>query len=339
MMPNFARKATVLIAGSVVGACLAAAAVWSVSPVSSVFAENYPTRPITVVVPFPAGGPSDVVARIVTEGMSKRLGKQMVIENVGGAGGTIGSARVAAAEPDGYTLLAGSMGSHVSAPVLTPNVKYNSERDFTPVGFTAHAPAVVVARKDFPAANLQEFVKYLQANGNNVKQAHGGIGASSHMACLLFNSTAKVKPMSVAYRGSAPAMNDLIAGHVDYLCEQAVSVAGAINGGQVKALAVSADQRLPTLAAVPTAKEAGVDYRMSIWAGIFAPKGTPKPIIDKLAAALAKTLDDPAVQKRVTDLGGAIPSQDERTPAKFEKFVMAQIAHWSPILKAAKPTN
>jgi tripartite-type tricarboxylate transporter receptor subunit TctC len=304
-----------------------------------VLAEGYPTRPITVVVPFPAGGPSDVVARIAAEGMSKQLGKQLVIENVGGAGGTIGSARVAAAEPDGYTLLAGSMGSHVSAPVLTPNVKYNSERDFAPVGFTAHAPAVVVARKDFPAANLREFVKYLQANPGKVKQAHGGIGASSHMACLLFNSIAKVQPLSVAYRGTAPAMNDLIAGHVDYLCEQAVSVAGAINGDQVKALAVSSNQRLATLPAVPTAKEAGVDYQMSIWAGIFAPKGTPKPVVDKLAAALAKTLDDPAVQKRLTDLGGSIPSKDERTPAKFEKFVMAQIAHWSPILQAAKPQN
>jgi tripartite-type tricarboxylate transporter receptor subunit TctC len=328
-----------LLAGSLVGGCLAAVAVWSVSTTSPVAAQAYPTRPITVVVPFPAGGPSDVVARIVAEGMSKSLGKQLVIENVGGAGGTIGSARVAAAEPDGYTLLAGSMGSHVSAPVLTPGIKYNSERDFAPVGFTAHAPAVVVTRKDFPAANLRDFVKHLQANASNTKQAHGGIGASSHMACLLFNSLAKVNPISVAYRGTAPAMNDLIAGHVDYLCEQAVSVAGAINGGQVKALAVSSTTRLATLPAVPTAKEAGLDYQMSIWAGIFAPKGTPKPVVDTLAKALAKTLDDPAVQKRLTDLGGSIPTKDERTPARFEKFVTAQIAHWSPILKSAQPTN
>jgi tripartite-type tricarboxylate transporter receptor subunit TctC len=335
-MPTFVTKTTLLVAGSLVGACLAAAAVTSVS---SVFPDSYPVRPITVIVPFPAGGPSDVIARIDAEAMSKSLGKQMVIENVGGAGGTIGSARVAAAAPDGYTLLAGSMGSHVSAPVLTPGVKYNSERDFTPVGFTAHAPAVIVVRKDFPASNLQEFVKYIKANGNKVKQAHGGIGASSHMACLLFNSIADVHPMSVPYRGSAPALNDLVAGHVDYLCEQAVSVAGAINGGRVKALAVSANERLPTLPDVPTAKEAGLDYQMSIWAGIFAPKGTPKPAIDKLAGALAKALDDPLVQKRVTDLGGAIPSRDERTPAKFEKYVLAQIAHWSPILKAVKPAN
>ena len=154
-------------------------------------AQSYPSRPITVVVPFPAGGPSDVVARIVTEQMGKILGQSMVIENVGGAGGTIGSARVAAAHPDGYTLLAGSMGSHVAAPVLTPNVKYDSERDFEPIGFTAHAPAVIVARKDFPAKDLREFVDYLKKNGDSVKQAHGGIGASSHMACLLFTSAGR----------------------------------------------------------------------------------------------------------------------------------------------------
>jgi tripartite-type tricarboxylate transporter receptor subunit TctC len=316
------------------------ATVWlAATAVSPAFAQSYPKRSITVVVPFPAGGPSDVVARIVAENMSKTLGQQMVIENVGGAGGTTGSARVAAAAPDGYTLLAGSMGSHVSAPVLTPGIKYNSQRDFVPIGFTAHAPAVVVTRKDFPATNLQEFVKYLKANEGKIKQAHGGIGASSHMACLLFNSTIKAKPISVAYRGTAPALNDVIAGHVDYLCEQAVSVTGAITGGTVKALAVSADQRLPTLPNVPTAKEAGVDYRMSIWAGIFAPKGTPKPIVDRLAGALAKALDDPAVAKKLAGLGGSIPGKDERTPAKFGSFVNAQIAHWSPILKAAMPKD
>src|SRR5437660_3678986 len=149
-------------------------------------AQTYPAKPVTVVVPFPAGGPSDVVARIVTEHMSRTLRQQMVIENVGGAGGTLGSARVAAAQPDGYTLLAGSMGSHVAAPVLTPNVKYDSERDFEPIGLTAHSPAVIVARKDFPATNLKEFVTYLKQNGDRVKEAHGGVGASSHMACLLF---------------------------------------------------------------------------------------------------------------------------------------------------------
>jgi tripartite-type tricarboxylate transporter receptor subunit TctC len=267
--------------------------------------------------------------------MGKFLGQSLVIENVGGAGGTIGSARVAAAQPDGYTLLAGSMGSHVSAPVLTPNIKYDSERDFVPIGFTAQSPAVIVARKDFPAKDLREFVDYLKQNGDRVKQAHGGIGASSHMACLLFNAQAGVKPSSVAYRGTAPALNDLIGGHVDFFCEQVVSVAPQIAAGTIKAYAVSSGKRLPTLPEVPTAKEAGLDYQMSIWAGIFAPKGTPKATVDKLAAALDKSLDDPEVKAKLAELGGSIPTRDERTPAKFGRFVKAEIARWSPILKAA----
>jgi tripartite-type tricarboxylate transporter receptor subunit TctC len=296
--------------------------------------DNYPARPITVVVPFPAGGPSDVVARVVTEQMGTILGQSLIIENIGGGGGTIGSARVAAAHPDGYTLLAGSMGSHVSAPVLAPNLKYDSERDFVPIGFTAQSPAVIVARKDFPAKDLREFVDYLKKNRDRVKQAHGGIGASSHMACLLFTAQAGVKPSLVAYRGTAPALNDLIGGHVDFLCEQVVSVAPQIAAGTIKAYAVSSSERLPTLPGVPTAKEDGLDYQMSIWAGIFAPKGTPTPIVDKLAAALDKSLDHPGVAAKLAELGGSIPSKSERTLAKFDSFVKAEIARWSPILKA-----
>jgi tripartite-type tricarboxylate transporter receptor subunit TctC len=298
-------------------------------------AQDYPSRSITVVVPFPAGGPSDVVARIVTEEMGRNLGQSMIIENIGGAGGTIGSARVAAANPDGYTLLAGSMGSHVAAPVLTPNVKYDSERDFEPIGFTAHAPAVIVANKDFPAKDLRNFVDYLKKHGDGVKQAHGGIGSSSHMACLLFASAAGVRPSLVAYRGTGPALNDLIGGHVDFFCEQAVSVAPQITAGTIRAYGVSSGQRLVALPNVPTAKEVGVDYQMSIWAGIFAPKGTPKATIDKLAVSLDQALDDPGVQTRLADLGGSLPSKGERTPAKFSSFVKAEIARWSPILKAA----
>jgi tripartite-type tricarboxylate transporter receptor subunit TctC len=191
--------------------CAIALAGW-VAPAS---AQTYPTRSITVIVPFPAGGPSDVVARIVAEHMGHTLGQTLLIENVGGAGGTIGSGRVAAAAPDGYTLLAGSMGSHVAAPVLTPNIKYDSARDFIPIGPTAHSPAVIVARKDFPAKDLREFVADVKEKGNGFKQAHGGIGSSSHMACLLFNTEVGAKPTPVAYRGSNLAMNELIGGHVD----------------------------------------------------------------------------------------------------------------------------
>jgi len=302
------------------------------------YAQSYPSKSITVVVPFPAGGPSDVVARIVTEHMSRTLRQQMVIENVAGAGGTLGSARVAAAQPDGYTLLAGSMGSHVAAPVLTPNVKYDSERDFEPIGLTAHSPAVIVARKDFPAMNAAEFIAYLKQNSDRVKEAHGGVGASSHMACLLFNQALNIKPTLVAYRGTAPAMNDLLGGHVDFLCEQSVSVTEQITAGTAKGYVVSANQRLAALPDIPSAKEVGINYQMNIWAGIFAPKGTPKDIIIKLSAALDKALDDPTVRKRLADLGGSIPSKQERTPTSFARLVKGEVARWSPILKAASVT-
>lgn len=301
-------------------------------------AQDYPSRPITVVVPFPAGGPSDVVARIVTEYMARTLGQSMVIENVGGAGGTIGSARVATAAPDGYTLLAGSMGSHVAAPVLTPNIKYGVG-DFSAIGPTAHSPAVIVARKDFPAKDLREFIAQAKQNPAAIKQAHGGVGASSHMACVLFNASAAISPTQVAYRGTGPAMNDLIGGHVDTFCEQSVSVVQQVSGGAIKAYAVSATERLAALPEVPTAKEASIDYQMSIWAGIFAPKGTPQPVVDKLAGALDRALDDASVRERLNKLGGSVPAKGERRPAAFEAYVKTEAARWAPILKAAGPAN
>jgi tripartite-type tricarboxylate transporter receptor subunit TctC len=287
-------------------------------------------------VPFPAGGPSDVVARIVADQMGRLLGQTLVIENVGGAGGTIGSGRVAAATPDGYTLLAGSMGSHVAAPVLTPNIKYDPSRDFIPIGPTAHSPAVIVARKDFPAKDLKEFTALIKDKGNSLKQAHGGIGSSSHMACLLFTNAVGAKPTLVAYRGTGPAMNDLIGGHVDFFCDQSVSVTEQIKAGVIKAYAVSAAKRLPALPDVPIAKEFGIDYQMSIWAGMFAPKGTPAAVIDTLAGALDKALDDDGVKARIDTLGGTIPEKRERTPAAFDAYVKGEIARWAPVLKAAE---
>jgi tripartite-type tricarboxylate transporter receptor subunit TctC len=298
-------------------------------------AQDYPNHSITLVVPFPAGGPSDVVARIVADQMGKVLGQTLVIENVGGAGGTLGSGRVATAAPDGYTLLAGSMGSHVAAPVLTPNIKYDSARDFVAVGPTAHSPAVIVARKDFPAKDLKEFVALLKSGGATLKQAHGGIGSSSHMACLLLTAEIGAKPTLVAYRGTGPAMNDLVGGHVDFFCEQSVSVAEQAKSGAIKAYGVSAAARLASLPEVPAAKEFGINYLMSIWAGIFAPKDTPAPIVARLADALDKALDDDGVKQRINNLGGSIPEKRERTPAAFDAYVKTEIARWAPVLKAA----
>ena len=309
------------------------ALVVSVAPARS---QDYPSRPITVIVPFPAGGASDVVARIVTNQMAKVLRQSIIVENIGGAGGTRGSARVAAATPDGYTLLAAAMGSHVAAPVLTPNVKYDPVVDFVPIGISAHSPAVVIARKDFPAKDLKEFVAVLRQQGGELKEAHGGIGASSHMACLLFTEQIGAKPTLVAYRGSGPALNDLMGGHVDFLCEQSVSVAEQVLAGSVKAYAVSASERLAMLPDVPTAKEAGVNYEMSIWAGLFAPRGVPPEVIARLADALDKALDEPVVRERLIQLGGSVPAKAERGPAAFDHFVRSEIARWAPILAASR---
>jgi len=303
-------------------------------------AQEYPVRIITMVVPYPAGGPSDVVARIVADGMSRRLGQTVIIENVGGAGGTIGTARVAVAAPDGYTLLAASMGSQVAAPALYPNLRYDSVKDFAPIGLTAHAPAAIVARKDFPARDLREFIAYLREHGDKVKQAHGGVGSSSHMACLLFTAQLGLKPQLIGYRGTGPALNDLMSGQIDFFCEQIVSVAAAVQGGTIKAYAISADQASPALPGVPPAHDAGApDYRMSIWSAVFAPKGTPQPIVARLAHALDAALDDADLQKRLVALGGRMPDKDERGPEKLGTLLQAEIARWAPILKGANAGN
>lgn len=303
---------------------------------TAALAQTYPSRQITMIVPFPAGGPSDVVARIMADGMSRHLGHTIVIENVSGAGGTIGTARAAASEPDGYTILGASMGSHVAAPALFPNLKYDSTRNFDPIGLAAHAPAAIVARKEFPARDLREFIAYVRQNPEKVKQAHGGIGASSHMACLLFNSQLGLKPASIAYRGTGPALNDLIGGHVDFFCEQVVSVAESVKSGVIKAYAVSSDSPSPALPDVPAATSAGAPaYRMSIWSAIFAPKGTPKEAIDKLSGALDKALDDPDVATRLAMLGARIPPRQERGPAYLGQLLKAEIARWDPVLRGA----
>jgi tripartite-type tricarboxylate transporter receptor subunit TctC len=303
-------------------------------------AQNYPHRNITMIVPVPAGGPSDVVARIMADGMGKHLGQTVVVENVGGAGGTLGAARAASSDPDGYTIFAASMGPMVSAPAFFPNLKYDPAKDFVPIGLSANASAAIVAKSDFPAKDLKEFIDYVKKNGENVKQAHGGVGSSSHMACLLFNSQLGLKPSSVPYRGTGPALNDLVGGHVDFFCEQVVSVAASIKGGKIKAYAVSDDERSPALPDVPSAKEAGdPQYMFNIWSGIYAPKGTPKDAVDKLADALNKTLEDPDTGKRLIALGGTVPAKAERGPDHLGKVLKDDIARWDPILKQAAATQ
>lgn len=297
---------------------------------------TFPEHQITMVVPFAAGGPSDVIARIVGEGMSKVLKQPVIVENVGGAGGTTGSARVAQAKPDGYTLLSGSMGSHVAAPVLYSNLKYDSRTDFVPVALTVDAPAVIVARKTMPATNLKEFIAYVKANAGNVSQGHGGVGASSHMACLLFNAEAGLKVNVVSYRGSGPALNDVVAGQIDYLCEQTMGLAEQVKAGTVKAYAIASPQRSPVLPNVPTAQEAGLGrYNLNIWSAVFAPKGTPAPVIATLNSAIDKALDDKSVIEKIQALGGSVAVKKERSAKFLADLVAKETTKWDPILRTA----
>ena len=303
---------------------------------SAAQAQQYPSRNIVMIVPFPAGGPSDTIARIAADGMTRHLGHNVVIENVGGAGGTIGATRAAEAAPDGYTIFAASMGTVIAAPSFYPNLKYDSTKDFEPIGMSANAPAAIALKNDLPANNVKEFVEYVRKNGTNVKQAHGGVGGTSHMACLLFNKIFDLKPTLVAYRGTGPAVNDLVGGHIDYLCEQAVSMVPSIQGGKIRGIVISADERLAALPNVPGAKEAGApDYQLNVWSAVYAPRGTSKEIIAKLADALDKTLDEPGTAEKLANLGGTVPPKSERGPEFLRKTVASDIPRWAPILKEA----
>ena len=299
-------------------------------------AQDYPTRPVTMIVPFAAGGPTDVVARIVSDHMSRTLGQQIVIENVAGAGGTTGITRASQAQPDGYTIMMGHMGTHGAAPALYPNLKYDPAKDFAPIGLAAGTPILIVARKDFPANDLKGFLEHMKANGSKVNMAHAGVGSVSHSTGILFNSIIGAKPTMVAYRGTGPALNDLMANTVDYMTDQIVNVAPQIQGGNIKAYAIATPERSPALPNVPTTKEAGLpDYQVSAWNAVFAPKGTPPAIVKKLNDALVKALDDENTKKRLLDLGGVIPSAAERTPESLQKLVESEVARWTPVLQAA----
>ncbi len=311
---------------------VAALALWT----GAAFAQAYPTKPITVVVPFTAGGPTDVIARIVGEHMSKTLGQQLVIENIVGAGGTTGITRGAQAAPDGYTIMMGHMGTHGAAPALYPNLKYDPAKSFEQIGLAAGTPILIVAKKDFPAKDLKEFVAYVKANASKINEAHAGIASVSHTTCLMLTHQLGIKLTEVAYRGTGPALNDLVGGQVDIMCDQIVNLVEQVKGGQIKAYAVATPERSPALPDVPTTKEAGLpEYQVTAWNALFAPKGTPAPVVARLTDALSKALDDPATRKRLLDLGGVIPEGQQRGGAYLGTFVAQEVARWTPIIKAA----
>jgi tripartite-type tricarboxylate transporter receptor subunit TctC len=303
---------------------------------SAAQAQTYPTRNITMIVPFAAGGPTDVIARIVTGQMAPGLGQSIIIENVVGAGGTTGAARAARAANDGYTLITGHMGTHAASVPLYPKLAYHPEKDFEPVALLAGTPILILARKDFPPKDLKEFVAYVKANADKVNAAHAGIGSVSHVSCELLNSILGIKPVGVPFNGTGPAMNALVAGQVDYMCDQIVNAVPQINAGTIKAYAVATSERNPSLPNVPTTKEGGLpEFQAQAWNAIFAPKGTSPDIITKLNASAAKALDDDTVKKRLLELGSVIPAPADRTPQALGALVKSEIAKWTPVLKPA----
>jgi tripartite-type tricarboxylate transporter receptor subunit TctC len=299
-------------------------------------AQSFPNKPITMIVPFAAGGPTDVIARIVGEHMSRTLGQQIVVENVTGAGGTTGITRGARATADGYTIMMGHMGTHGAAPALYPNLRYDPTKDFEPIGMAAGTPILIVSKKDFPATDLKSFIAALKEQGDKVNEAHAGIASVSHTTCTMFMAQIGAKATRVAYRGTGPALNDLVAGQVDFGCDQIVNLVPQINAGTIKAYAIATPERSPALPNVPTTREAGLpEYQVSAWNAVFAPKGTPAEIVAKLNDALSKAIDDPATAKRLLDLGAVLPTKDERSGAWLAQFVASEVARWTPVLKAA----
>jgi tripartite-type tricarboxylate transporter receptor subunit TctC len=262
-------------------------------------AQAYPTRSITMIVPFAAGGPTDVISRIVTSHMAQTLGQSIIIENVVGAGGTTATTRAARAANDGYTLITGHMGTHAAAVPLYPSLAYHPEKDFEPVGLLAGTPILILARKDFPPKDLKEFIAYVKANEAKLNAAHAGIGSVSHVSCQLLNSVLDIKPTGVPFNGTGPAMNALVGGQVDYMCDQIVNAVPQVNAGTIRAYAVATPERNPSLSNVPTTAEAGLPaFQAQAWNAIFAPKGTPAPVIARLNEAVGKALNDETVRKR-----------------------------------------
>jgi len=303
----------------------------------SAFAD-YPDKPITIVVPFAAGGPTDKVARDLAEAMRKPLGGQsIVVENVGGAGGTLGATKVARAANDGYTLLLHHIGMS-TAPALYRNMPYKTLDDFEYVGMVNEVPMTLIGKSTLPANNFAELLKWMEANKGKINLANAGLGAASHLCGLLLQSSLKIDMQTVPYKGTAPAMNDLLGGQVDLMCDQTTNTTGQIESGRVKAFGVTSSKRLttPALKNLPTLDEAGVKgFNVNIWHGLYAPKGTPKAVTDKINTALRAALKDADFVKREEALGAVVISDARLGGAEHKKFVEAEIAKWGPIIKAA----
>lgn len=297
-------------------------------------AADYPTKPITMVVPYPPGGPTDIVARALAASMERTLKQPVVIDNTSGAGGTVGSAKVARAPNDGYWLLLNNIGM-ATTPSLYRSLSYKPD-DFAPIGLVATMPTVIIARKDLPANNLAELLAYIKKDPAKVNYGHSGIGSAAHLCGLLYQSAIQTRVTTIAYKGAAPAMNDMMGGQFDFMCEQTSSTVPFVESGKVKAMAVTSKKRLAQLPDVPTAIESGLPaLDIGVWHGLYTPKGAPKEVIDRLSAALGEALRDPAVHKRYADIGAVIATPAEGTPAPLMKLQLAEAARWAPIIKSA----
>jgi tripartite-type tricarboxylate transporter receptor subunit TctC len=313
------------------GACLALT--------SAAHAEDWPTRPITMINPFAAGGPNDVVARLFAQRMGEILKEPIVLENVGGAGGMVGANRVAKAAPDGYTFLLGTVGTQAQNQTLYKKPIYNSTTDFAPVALMVEAPLVLVARNDLPAKDMKEFVAYTKANKGKMQFASAGTGSAIHLGCALMNLVTGLDAVHVPYRGANPAMQDLMSGRVDYLCDIITTAKPQIDGGTVKPIAILTKKRSPQLPDVPTAIEQGFDVEAYTWNAFFLPKGTPDAIVQKLNRATREAMKTPAVRDKLEAAGLQLVSDDRATPEYLAQFVQSEIAKWAAPIKASGATE
>jgi tripartite-type tricarboxylate transporter receptor subunit TctC len=311
------------------------AALPAISPIA--LAQTYPARPITLIVPFGAGGPTDVMARIVAEHMSRTLGQRLIVENVAGAGGTTAAARLMRANPDGYTIQIGHMGTHAAAPAFYPNLAYRPDADFAPIGMVALTAYVIAANKSFPPNDLNEFIAYAKANHQKLNMGHAGVGSNTHLTGLLLNAILGLKPVLVPFNSAAAATNAMIAGHVDYMSAAIADAVQQVKGGTIKALAIASPERNQALPDVPTSREAGLpEFEVRGWNALFAPRDTPTPIVDQLTAALDRALDDETTRKRLMDIGSDIPEKSRRGQDHLAALVKSEIARWTPIVKGAQ---
>jgi putative tricarboxylic transport membrane protein len=298
-------------------------------------AQEFPVKPVMIVVPFSAGGPADAVARILAQGMSRALDQQVVVDNTVGAGSTLGAARIAASPPDGYSLLLTHI-SHVANVALYPHLRYDPVNDFEPIGLVAESPMAIVARKDFPATNFKEFIAHLKANSEKMTYGFAGIGSASHMCSLLFFNAIDTTVSGAPYKGTAPALNDLMGGHLDFMCDQTLNVLQPASAGLIKAYAATTPQRLKVAPDLPTISESGLPgFQMVVWYGMYAPKGTPAAVVEKLSVALQKALQDPEVRERLARSGAETVAPERARPEVLRAYLRSEIDKWVPIIKRA----